>query len=137
MALDLEDTSSASMSVADARLFIKQIKEKTGRYPMVYVTGNVRDAILKAASDPASEFAKTPLWYAQYRADFDITKFFPTTLWPTYTLWQFASEINCPSKRQLPCPLAAPIPGTDYEMDVSIYFGTVEELRSKWPFTVR
>jgi hypothetical protein len=103
---------------------------------MVYVTDKVRSAILKS-SVPDDEFAKTPLWYARYRADFDISMFFPTPLWPTYTLWQFASEINCPSKPRLGCPLRAPIPGTDYQMDVNIYYGTVEELRSKWPFTVR
>ena len=135
MALDLEDTTPASMSIINARRFIKRIREKMGRYPMIYVTGKVRDAILRT-SGSKSVFTKTPLWYARYRADFDISKFFPTSLWSTYTLWQFASEINCPSKPKLPCPLNRPIPGTDYRMDVNIYYGTVKELKSKWPFTV-
>lgn len=136
MALDLEDIGPAFMSIDNARRFIIRIKEKAGRYPMIYVTGKIRDAILRNYGSK-SVFAKTPLWYARYRANFDITRYFPTKLWSTYTLWQFASEINCPSKRKLPCALTKPIPGTDYNMDVNIFYGSVDELKKKWPFTVK
>lgn len=146
LALDLEDTSSRDMNLRNAQRFIKHIREKTGRYPLLYVTDRVRRSIL-ANYGTDSVFAKTPLWYA--RVCQDINCYFPNTLWSSYTLWQFASEQNCPSKtnakrRCAPqvcplneCPLLAPVPGTDFEMDVNIFNGTVEELRSKWPFIVR
>jgi hypothetical protein len=144
LALDIENTSPSDMSIDDALLFIKRIKEKTGHYPLLYIPERVRKAILsKYGAD--SEFAKTPLWYARYCLD--LRSFFPTVIWSSYTLLQFASEINCPttigSKRNCPlpkekrCPLPAPIPGTTYDIDVNVYNGTVEELRSKWPFTVK
>jgi lysozyme len=136
MGLDIEDTTDHSMSLANAERFVARIKEKTRRYPLLYITGKVRDALLESFG-PRSEFAKTPLWYARYRRDNDITQFFPTKLWTTYTLWQFASEINCPSKDGLTCPLPRPIPGTEYDMDVNIFWGTVDDLRNKWPFTFR
>jgi lysozyme len=134
MALDLEDTTPRSMSLANAERFINRIKAKTGRYPLLYVTGDVREAILRNYG-PNSAFAKTPLWYARYLRD--TSQYFPSKLWSSYTLWQFASEINCPSRKKRICPLQAPVPGTEYSMDINVYYGTVEELRSKWPFTFR
>jgi hypothetical protein len=46
IALDLESTdNSKHMSFAEAREFIKRIKEKTGRYPVVYANNLVTKAI--------------------------------------------------------------------------------------------
>ena len=136
MALDIENTTKHSMSLANAERFVARIREETRRYPLLYITGNVRDALLESYFAD-SEFAHTPLWYARYRPDHDISQFFPAELWTTYTLWQFASEVNCPSKEGLPCPLSKPIPGTEYDMDVNVFWGTVEDLRGRWPFTFR
>lgn len=142
MALDLEDTHEKNpkiMSLSEAVIFINRIKEKTGRYPILYIPERVRRSILKNYGKN-SVFSKTKLWYARYCLD--LTDFFPTKLWDSYTLLQFASEINCPttigSERNCPfpkekrCPLSAPIPGTDYDMDVNVFNGTVEELKSQW-----
>ena len=145
IALDLENTTSSSMNLDDAQVFIRRIKEKTGRYPLLYGTSQVRDAILALPDAQRSEFVNTPLWYARYCQE--ISCYFPTSIWPSYTLWQFASEINCPSKvttkrscrtNACPlnkCPLQRPVPGTNFDMDVNVFYGTVEELKSKWPFT--
>lgn len=147
MALDLEDTIAEYMSISNALIFIRRVKEKTGRYPMLYLTNKVRLAILnKYGSAVPEEFTKSPMWYARYCRD--ITNVFeaapPTQpkIWSSYTLWQFASEINCPTKnpdaKNCPkmenkrCPLSAPIAGTDYKMDVNVFDGTVEQLRSRW-----
>jgi lysozyme len=144
MALDIEDISPSFMSLADAEIFIKRIKEKKGRYPLLYITHKVRAAIERAYG-PDSVFARTPLWYARYLTD--IQPFFPAKLWTTYALWQFQSEINCCTKtkpRRCPvapplksCTMPQPIPGTDYDMDVNVFYGTIDELKSRWPFTVR
>lgn len=146
VALDLEGTSANDMNLRNAQLFINRVRERTGRYPLLYITDEVLQAILRDYGDD-SVFVKTPLWYARYCQN--ISCYLPNKVWKSYTLWQFASEINCPSKttskrncspQRCPlnkCPLPAPIPGTNFDMDVNVYNGTVEELRNRWPFTVQ
>src|SRR5436189_117512 len=62
IALDLESTDgSKHMSFEDARVFIKRVKEKTGRYPFIYGNNEVTKAISEQYG--ADEvFAKTQLW---------------------------------------------------------------------------
>lgn len=129
IALDLEsEDTSKHMSFDDARIFIKRIKEKTGRYPLVYANNEVTKAITdKYGADDV--FAKTDLWYARFKRN--VTDF-PQGTWQTYTLWQFSSEQNCSSGNRPACLYT--VPGTEYDMDVDVYNGTIEELRSKWPF---
>lgn len=148
MALDIEGTDPRKdMSLPDAVKFINRIKEKTGRYPLLYTVARVVARIDKDFG-PESVFTKTPIWYARYCDD--ISCYFPNRLWSSYVLWQFASEINCPTKpdhstkkctpERCPlnkCPLSKPIAGTDYQMDVNVFNGTFDELKSKWPFTRR
>jgi hypothetical protein len=136
LALDIEDLTDSFMQLPDAERFVAYVRQQTGRYPLMYVTRKVRDAILDQFGED-SEFAKTPLWLAGYRKDNSLRQFFPTQLWRTYTLWQFMSEINCPSKDGLTCPFPQPIPGTDFNMDINVFWGTVDELRAKWPFTFK
>jgi GH25 family lysozyme M1 (1,4-beta-N-acetylmuramidase) len=129
IALDLESTDgSKHMSFDDARAFIKRIKEKTGRYPFIYGNNEVTKAISEQFG--ADEvFAKTRLWYARFRRT--VTDF-PQGTWKTYTLWQFSSEQNCSPANRSACLYS--VPGTEYDMDVDIFNGTIDELRSKWPF---
>lgn len=129
IALDLESVDSTKhMSFEDARIFIKRIKEKTGRYPFVYANNEV----LKAISDQYGAddvFSKTRLWYARFKRN--VTDFSSAT-WKTYTIWQFSSEQNCSPANRSACLYT--VPGTEYDMDVDVFNGTIEELRSKWPF---
>lgn len=129
LALDLESVDSTKhMSFDDARIFIKRIKEKTGRYPFVYANNEVLKAI--STQYGADEvFSKTHLWYARFKKS--VTDF-STGTWKTYTIWQFSSEQNCSAANRNACLYT--VPGTEYDMDVDVYNGTIEELRSKWPF---
>ncbi len=129
IALDLESTDGAKhMSLDEARVFIQRVKEKTGRYPFVYANNEVTKAISEQfVVDDV--FAKTRLWYARFKrkvADF------PSGTWKTYSLWQFSSEQNCDPANRTACLYT--VPGTEYDMDVDVYNGTIEELRNKWPF---
>jgi GH25 family lysozyme M1 (1,4-beta-N-acetylmuramidase) len=128
IALDLESTDPQDMSLDEARVFIKRIYEKTGRYPLVYANKGVTKAIADQ-SGADDVFAKTHLWYARYKKN--VTDFIPTT-WKTYTIWQFSSEQNCNPGNRSACRYT--VAGTEYDMDVDAYNGTIEELRSKWPF---
>jgi len=75
-------------------------------------------------------FAKTRLWYARFKRS--VTDF-PEGTWKTYTLWQFSSELNCDPSNRPACLYT--VPGTEYDMDVDVYHGTIEELRKKWPLS--
>jgi lysozyme len=127
MALDIESLDiSKDMSIDDARQFINRVKEKTGRYPLLYGNDNViREISRKFGRDQM--FSKVLLWYARFLREI---KDFPKGTWDTYTLWQFSSEVNC-NKRM--CPYR--VPGTLPDMDINVYNGTIEELRMNWPFT--
>jgi lysozyme len=129
IALDLESVDATKhMSFDEARSFIKRIKEKTGRYPLIYANNEVTRAISdRYGADDV--FAKTGLWYARFRRS--VTDF-PAGTWKTYTVWQFSSEQNCNPANRPACLYT--VPGTEYDMDVDVYNGTIEELRSKWPF---
>lgn len=129
IALDLEsDDATRHMSFDDARIFIKRIKEKTGRYPLVYANRDVAKAISdKYGVDDV--FSNTHLWYARFKRS--VTDF-PSGTWKTYTVWQFSSELNCKVADRSACLYT--VPGTEYDMDINVYNGTIEELRSKWPF---
>jgi GH25 family lysozyme M1 (1,4-beta-N-acetylmuramidase) len=128
IALDLESTDAKDMSLDEARVFIKRIREKTGRYPLIYANNEVAKAISQqyGADDV---FAKTHLWYARFKRG--VTDF-PQGTWKTYTLWQFSSEQNCSPAKRSACLYT--VPGTEYDMDIDVYNGTIEELRSRWPF---
>jgi lysozyme len=129
IALDLESVDATKhMSFDEARSFIKRIKEKTGRYPVIYANNEVTKAISEqyGADDV---FAKTHLWYARFKRN--VTDF-PQGTWKSYTLWQFSSEQNCSAANRPACLYT--VPGTEYDMDVDVYNGTIEELRSRWPF---
>jgi GH25 family lysozyme M1 (1,4-beta-N-acetylmuramidase) len=129
IALDLESTdASKHMSFDEARVFINRIKQKTGRYPFVYANNEVTKAVSdKYGADDI--FAKTRLWYARFKRN--VTDFPPGT-WNTYAIWQFSSEQNCSPANRAACLYT--VPGTEYDMDVDVYNGTIEELRSRWPF---
>jgi GH25 family lysozyme M1 (1,4-beta-N-acetylmuramidase) len=130
LALDLESTDgSKHMSFAEAREFINRIKEKTGRYPVVYANKEVTEAITNqyGADDL---FSKTPLWYARFRRS--VTDFTAGT-WKTYTLWQFSCEMNCDAANRSNCLYT--VPGTEYDMDVNVFNGTIEQLKREWPFS--
>jgi lysozyme len=128
IALDLESTDAKDMSLDEARVFIKRIREKTGRYPLIYANNEVTKAISdQYGADDV--FAKTHLWYARFKRN--VTDF-PQGTWKTYTIWQFSSEQNCSPANRSACLYT--VPGTEYDMDVDVYNGTIEELRSRWPF---
>lgn len=127
VALDIETLND--ISINNARLFIKRIQEKIGRYPIVY--GN--NSVIKAISDKVGKddiFSKTPLWYARFR---NVVTDFPKKTWDTYTLWQFSSEINCKPSSPNSCPYL--VPGTKTDIDVNVYYGSIEQLRKNWPFS--
>jgi lysozyme len=130
MALDLESLDpEETMDMDQARQFIGRIKEKTGRYPMVYGDGSViREISQRFGKDDV--FSRTPLWYSRFKGS--IARF-PKGTWDSYTLWQFKSEMNCSRDQIESCPYL--VPGTRTDVDVNVYNGSIAELRENWPFS--
>jgi hypothetical protein len=127
MALDLEDNDpSKFMSLSDAEEFARHIFRRTGRYPVLYTNGSTAKYIGEMR-DTYPVLSRLKLWYARYRSD--IVGHFPTGNWENYTLWQFASHVNC---NQEDC--AYRIEGTGADIDINAASMSVEELKAKWPF---
>ena len=124
--LDLEDVNAKDkMNLKQAEKFINRWYELTGRYPAIYCNKNVLEQIEKKYNKK-SVFAKCPLWYASFRKDIPD---FDSNIWDTYTLWQFSSEINC--EKTGDCLYN--VPGTEYDMDVNVFNGSITEARAIWP----
>lgn len=131
IALDLEGLDPCKfMSIGDARRFIERIVERTGRYPLLYANNSVVREIVRDYG-PDSVFARCPLWFARPGT---VLSGFPKGFWRTYALWQFSSEQNCKPAGKGDCLYR--VAGTRSDMDVNVFFGTVDELRARWPFRV-
>ncbi|KFJ09088.1 glycosyl hydrolases 25 family protein [Delftia acidovorans] len=121
IALDLEDAKSKKlMNVDEAIVFIERVKVRTGRYPVLYT--NHSSAKLISEKYKGSVFSHTPLWYARFKPK---VIDFPTGVWPSYTLWQFSSELLVQIR----------LPGTKKDLDVNVFNGTPDELKAAWPLT--
>lgn len=125
IALDIERTKDISLE--NARKFSLRIKEKTGRWPLLYANNQVVKEISEKYGND-SVFRNMPLWYARFKS---VVTDFPKNVWRTYAIWQFSCEINCPQKDKSGCPYN--VPGTQNDMDINVYNGTAEQLLKKWP----
>lgn len=126
IAIDIEDNDAARfMSLQDAQIFAERIKQRTGRYPVLYTNGTTA----KYVADHRLEFpilSRLQLWYARYETD--IAPHFPKGNWQDYALWQFTSQSNCSKQR---CPYRPS--GTNRDIDVNVADMTVAQLRRAWP----
>jgi lysozyme len=127
MFLDLEDTSNPTMmNIANAKIFLNYVLQQTDKLPVVYANLNVTLAINSAMKNDAT-FKQTRLWYARFKSS--VTDFHTgNSLWPTYFLWQFSSEINCSKTGACLYNVA----GTQYDMDVNVFYGSTEALAYQW-----
>ena len=120
---------SYEVSVSEVKEAMRLIKVRIGNFPMLY-TNDSNKAIIAAELSQNAEFSDVRLWYARFRTN--IASSFPDAFWESYTIWQFSSEINCAPPPH-PCPYR--VSGTDYDMDLNIYAGSVSELRAMPPLS--
>jgi lysozyme len=82
LVLDFEqNTGGTSMSLADARAFVTEVNQVTGRYPGFY-SGSYIKQLLGSAED--SVLAQCWLWLPEYGP----TPVVPAN-WHTWTMWQY------------------------------------------------
>ncbi len=124
MVLDIEDLGDKFMSLEDAEIFVRHIKYRTGRYPILY-TNHTVTRYIAAHRDTYGLLSRLPIWYARYKPD--ISGVFPMGSWQKYFLWQFSSASNCSKRR---CPYR--VPGTATDIDVNVAGMAKEELKRLW-----
>jgi GH25 family lysozyme M1 (1,4-beta-N-acetylmuramidase) len=124
MVIDIEDLGDSFMSLEDAEVFVRHIKFRTGRYPILYTNHSVARYIA-ARSKEYALLSRLPIWYARYRPQ--VKDVFPIGSWSNYFLWQFSSATNCSKRR---CPYR--VPGTSTDIDVNIAGVCLEELKKVW-----
>lgn len=127
MAIDIEDNDPEQwMSLDDAEEFVRHIRRRTGRFPVLYTNGNTARYIADNR-DRYRLLSRLPLWYARYKPDIDLH--FPEGHWESYALWQFSTQANCGTVR---CPYR--VPGTPNDIDVNVAPMNAAALREAWPF---
>lgn len=125
MVLDLEDTGASNfMSVDEAVVFMNYVYEKTGRVPVVYANHSTTVQLNSKVKNQVI-FQKSKLWYARFKST--VTDF-PAGIWSNYFMWQFSSEINCASTGSC----LYNVPGTKFDMDVNVFYGTPTDLAMQW-----
>jgi len=118
IALDFEeDPHGPNMTIEQARDFVELIKEKVGRFPVIYGANLLRES-LGSVVDPLLK--NCPLWYARFR---EVPIGIPATF-KDFTLHQFTDGQVGPEPRKTggrPC-------------DRNRFKGTKDELKKQWPF---
>ncbi len=122
ISLDWEPSSTgADMSATQAREFVTLVKEKTGRWPVIYGGHHLRESV---GSAPDAVLGNCPLWYVRFaKTPIGI----PVAIWPTYTLWQYTDG----DEGELEPKKTDGAEGADRNM----FKGTATELAARWPFT--
>ncbi|PLP97643.1 glycoside hydrolase family 25 protein [Cupriavidus pauculus] len=119
--LDFEPSSSGpDMTLAQAHDFVTRVRDKTGRWPMIYGGNMLRDAVQAHGADPILK--NCPLWYARYRSQ---PVGIPVDTWPHFTLWQYTDGKLGPAPHAF-----AGLAATDRDC----YVGDEAGLKKAWPF---
>jgi lysozyme len=94
LALDFEaNTQGSSMTLSQAKKFLKALEQQTGQHPKIYTGSFMFDTVGKK---PDPDFAKYKLWWARYGASPEIH---PT--WSEFFLWQYTDGHSGPKPHQV------------------------------------
>src|SRR5262249_46169158 len=121
LCLDFEPSSSGpDITLDQAHEFVTAVKNKTGRWPMIYGENMLRDAVQSHGAAPILK--NCPLWYARYR---DQPIGIPVDTWPKFTLWQYTDGKAGPMPQE--------VNGLGHT-DRNCFAGSLNGLKESWPF---
>lgn len=121
IALDWEPSPGPDMTFAQAEEFCQTVKDKTGRYPVIYGGSLLREEI---GQQHSAILSQCPLWYVIFREHADLI---PAQVWPGgYALHQYTDGANGPQPRKTPGCHGA---------DRNRFNGDESALREWWPGT--
>ena len=116
--LDFEENpTGSSMSLKQARDFVSLMKERIGRYPVLYGGAWLKEQLHGKRDEVLS---RCPLWVSQYS-----TKPILPPGWTKYALWQYTDGTSGPEPR---------VVNGIGRCDRNQYNGTISQLRKVWPF---
>ena len=121
LCLDFEENpTGSSMTLKQAREFVRSFYERADRYPVLYGGAWLKEQLNGKADDL---LGKCPLWISQYGP-----KPVLPPGWRKYALWQYTDGEAGPEPQEVdgvgPC-------------DHSQYGGTITQLRKVWPFSLK
>jgi len=118
VALDWETNNSSQMTYEQACAFVQAVKNRLGRWPVIYGSNLLKEKI--TATD--SVLFNCPLWLAQYANQPVLPRG-----WNDATLWQYTGDGQGPQNPKW-------FPGAGNQLDVNQFNGTISQLRNRWPF---
>jgi lysozyme len=119
--LDFEgNPQGKDMSLEEAEQFVVQIKQRTGRYPGLYSSHTIKEALSKAGitSPKQTVLSQCWLWIAQYAVAPHLPK-----AWTEWTLWQYTDGGAGPEPHS--------VPGVG-RCDRDQFNGTLRDLENFW-----
>jgi len=126
LCLDYEPntTSGGTMSLSQAKEFLKQVFERTGQRPVLYSGSLIKEKLGKTKDE---FLALHRLWVAQYgpKAVVPIT-------WDNYWLWQFTDGRYGPLPHLIPGIAGKKKEDKAGPCDINSYPGTAEQLAKEW-----
>jgi lysozyme len=123
--LDLEDNRSSQMSLAQALEFMDRFDQATGRSCGLYSGNRIKELIVGATSAQRDFLGAHALWGCQYNVAFVMKDSNGHPLpWDVPFLWQFTGDGNG--------PLPHTLDGLENGCDLSIFRGSVDQLRAAW-----
>jgi GH25 family lysozyme M1 (1,4-beta-N-acetylmuramidase) len=115
LCLDYEPNGSKTMSLDQARNFLRLVRQKTGQRPVIYSGSLIKEQLGSAGDD---FFAEHRLWLCQYGPTPKIPK-----AWDSYWLWQYTGDGDGLGPHE--------IDGISTKgIDLSVYNG--KDLASEW-----
>ena len=133
--LDCETAPAGSklgtMSAAQAAVFVKLVRERTGRWPVFYTYESLLFAMMKAATpEDRATLGRCPLWIAKYGPP---PKAMPAAwgAWADWSMWQYSSSVENGPADKVRYPRG--VPGfARASQDRSCFRGTADELAVWW-----
>lgn len=121
LCLDWEgNPNGATMTIEGAETFVSEIRERTGRWPVLYSGQEFLRLNLAGRRPCDTQLSHCPLWIARYSARKPILPIAFSKWW----LWQYTSSGTCPGVEQR--NPAKP------SLDRNKFEGNVDDLRSFW-----
>ena len=123
------------LKIAELAAIIREFRQRTGVYPVIYVNPNWFNSRLAADPHSAADRAtinKCPLWTSAYKA-----KPNPAEVFRGWSIWQYAGDSRQSSYGDFASPFEKSkyprgIPGVGSRLEMNIFKGDLSALQRFW-----
>lgn len=121
---ELSQNAKASDLLSAAQIWCDTVEASTGRQVIIYTGPSFIRGLAQlagqAGEDELEALSTRPLWVAHYTQDFAKLPAVPKP-WKNWFLWQASGDSRV-------CRNASKLPGTNTDVDIDLFFGTVNDL---------